>query len=351
MRRLLAIACAALAACAARPTDRPAAGQSVPEEIVFRSEGVALSGTLHLPPGAGRHPAVVVLHASGGPTRDYGAYEHLVRGLPASGIAVLLFDRRGSGRSGGDFATASFGKLAGDGVAAVEHLRARGDIDPARVGVWGVSQGGWLALLAAASSPQVAFAVAVSAPGVTPASQMDYAAGRALRERSLPEAAIAKALEVRSIVDDYYRGKASREAAVRAVEAIEREPWFASAMLAGSRDLPADPARTKWRLEMDYDPLPALRKVDVPALLLFAEDDPWVPVEASMAAVAPIAAGKTAMTVRRVPGTGHYMENARGREPGDTSEGYVDILLEWLRSATGPSSMPEAPGSPARGGG
>ncbi|MCW5592071.1 MAG: alpha/beta fold hydrolase [Burkholderiales bacterium] len=347
---VLALAGALLAACAGRLPDPPLARQPIPQEVSFRSAEVALSGTLHLPAGSGPHPALVVLHASGGPTRDYGAYGHLARELPANGIAVLLFDRRGSGRSGGDFATASFGQLAADGVAAVEHLRARGDIDPSRVGVWGVSQGGWLALLAAASSPHVAFAVAVSAPGVTPAAQMDYAAGRALREIPLPEATIAKALEARSVVNEYVRGKVERESAVRAVEAIDREPWFPSAMLPGGRDLPADPSRSKWRLEMDYDPLPALRKVDVPALLLFAEDDPWVPIEASMAAVAPIAAGKAAMTVRRVPGTGHYMEKARSPDPGDTSEGYAALLVEWLRKATTrqTGSRPDAPSSPTR---
>lgn len=51
-------------------------------------------------------------------------------------------------------------------VAGVAHLRGRGDIDPGRVGVWGVSEGGYVVALAAAS-PEVAFVVGVSAPGVS----------------------------------------------------------------------------------------------------------------------------------------------------------------------------------------
>lgn len=144
------------------------------EQVSFSNGAVKLSGTLYLPAGNERHAALVVFHAANGGTRDFHAYRHLTTALPAAGIAVLVFDRRGSGASTGDFTTATFKDLAGDGLAGIALLKKRRDIDPLRIGVWGVSQGGWLAPLAATLSRDVAFVVSVSVPGGRPPKQTDY---------------------------------------------------------------------------------------------------------------------------------------------------------------------------------
>lgn len=309
--------------------------------VSFSSGNVRISGSLLLPDGTARHPAVVVLHTSGGGTRDFEAYRHLAEQLPRAGIAVLLYDRRGTGQSEGNADTATFQDLASDAVAAVEFLRARQDIDPERVGVWGLSQGGWLSLLAAASSKDIAFVVSISAPGMPPAAQMDYAAERALRGEGRSEQVIRKALAVRAAVNDYYRGRSTREAAERAVREIRGEPWFSSVMLPASGAIPEHPESTRWHRQVDYDPLPALRRVNVPTLLIFAGDDPWVPVEASIAAIAPIVAAKPDMTIRRVGGTGHYMESVGAANLSVTSEAYVSAMLEWLKSVLSKQALKE----------
>ena len=127
------------------------------EEVVFSNRSLELSGTLYLPAGQGPHPALVVVHAASGGGRNFPFYQHLQDRLPASGIAALIYDRRGSGLSGGDFATASFADLAEDACAALAYLRRREDIDARRSGLYGISQGGWIAPLAAARPPETAF--------------------------------------------------------------------------------------------------------------------------------------------------------------------------------------------------
>ncbi len=82
------------------------------------------------------------------------------------GVAALAYDKRGVNESTRDFRRVAFTDLAPDGLAAVAVLRARADIDPGRIGVWGLSQGGWLGPLAASQSKDVAFVIAVSGPGV-----------------------------------------------------------------------------------------------------------------------------------------------------------------------------------------
>src|SRR5205823_3138032 len=101
--------------------------------------------------------------------RDYPLYRHLHRLLPPAGIGVVTFDRRGEGASTGDASRGRFDVQARDALAVREA------IDAERVGLWGVSQGGWIAPLAASHSDRIAFVVGVASTGVTPSEQMMYA--------------------------------------------------------------------------------------------------------------------------------------------------------------------------------
>jgi dienelactone hydrolase len=301
------------------------------EPVTFRNGDVSLAGTLYLPPGPGPFPAIVAFHAANGGNRDYHAYRHLATALPKAGFAVLLFDRRGSGGSGGDFNTATFDDLAADGIAGVSYLKSRPEIDTARIGVWGISQGGWLAPLAATMSRDIAFVVAVSVPGVSPARQMDYAATHALRATGQPAKVIDQALSVRATVNDYYRGRATRPDTERAVEAIRDERWFDEVYLPGSGNLPADPRHTKWFVEMDYNPLDGLARVRVPMAIFFAQTDRWVPVEESIAAIRQATRSNPTVMIERITGTDHLMETGKPDSGQPTSELYVKRLLAWLK--------------------
>ncbi len=313
--------------------DPAGAGRSAEsaEQVSFHNGSIDLSGTLYIPSGVGRYPAVVVFHAAGGGTRSFHAYQHLATALPAAGIAVLIFDRRGSGSSTGDFNTATFQDLAADGIAGVELLKSRRDIDPERIGVWGVSQGGWLGPLAATMSRDIAFVVSVSGPGVSPAGQMDYAAATALRAAGHPPEIIDRALRIRAVVNDYYRGRATRTDAEKAIATIRHEPWFSQVFLPGRGDLPAEPRLTKWYAEMDYDPLAALARVRVPIAFFFAQADPWVPVEESIANIRQATRSNPAVTIQRIPQADHLMETGTPDSGGPISELYLNQLLGWLR--------------------
>lgn len=120
--------------------------------VEFESDGSVLRGRLHVPHGPGPHPGMVLVHGSG---KSAGS-EWLYNGdfMVAHGVAVLAFDKRGTGGSDGDF-TFDFFQLARDVVAGVEFMRKQAEIAPERVGVAGYSQGGWVAPLAASMSPHV----------------------------------------------------------------------------------------------------------------------------------------------------------------------------------------------------
>lgn len=137
------------------------------EPFSFQSAGVTLRGTLYLPPGDGHHPALVWVHGSGRSERRQAMHFPLF--LASEGYAVLAYDKRGVGASGGSYAMpggSTFGipfleRRAQDVLAAVRALRERPEIDPRRVGLFGISQAGWVAAKAA-RSPEVAFTVIYS---------------------------------------------------------------------------------------------------------------------------------------------------------------------------------------------
>ena len=110
--------------------------------IQFTNRDVHLVGTLYLPEHGDHLPAVVALHGASDATRDAALYRHLREGLPAIGVAVLIYDRRGSGASSGTLKGIDYETLADDAIAAQTELAKVWRIDPAKIGFWGLSQGG-----------------------------------------------------------------------------------------------------------------------------------------------------------------------------------------------------------------
>jgi uncharacterized protein len=139
-------------------------------EVRFRSGAATLSGTLTVPPGSGRHAAVAFVHGSGATERSY--LPELQALLVRHGVAVLAYDKRGIGQSGGSYpgespTASTIDILARDAAAAVRFLRSQPEIDRARVGFAGHSQAGWIAPLAASRESAIRFLVILSGPTVT----------------------------------------------------------------------------------------------------------------------------------------------------------------------------------------
>jgi len=164
-------------------------------EVRFRSGDSVLSGTLTLPASPGRHAAVAFVAGSGETTRAY--LPDLQALLVSSGVAVLSYDKRGVGQSSGVYPGESptrpaIDVLARDAAAAARVLAQQPEIDPARVGLAGHSQAGWIMPLAASRAPLVRFLVVLSGPAVT-ASENDLyqtLTGQGERPQGATDAAI-----------------------------------------------------------------------------------------------------------------------------------------------------------------
>jgi pimeloyl-ACP methyl ester carboxylesterase len=313
-------------------------------DIEFRSGGVSLRGTVTLPDGDGPWPGIVTIHGASEGLRDFRLFAHLESLLVPAGVAVIRYDRRGSGASGGDFYAASFDLLADDALAALDVLAAQPGVDARRIGMYGFSQGGWIGPVAAGRSPKVAFLVLVGACAVTPAEQMAYAAATLIREAGHGEAAVRRAIQLRAAVDEAIRGHRSRGEAAELVRAASAEPWFE---LAWVSEPPAEPNEEdrKWRLEMDYDVRPIVQRLRLPVLLIHGGHDRWTPVSESRRVWQAAYAGRSGeLRAEQLAGTGHFPTLANGEdgeEHAPISPDYEALLLHWLRGVVdGPALVP-----------
>jgi pimeloyl-ACP methyl ester carboxylesterase len=146
--------------------------------VKFTCEGVTLAGTLAEPDDQGRHPAVVWVAGDGETPRLTYDHSELVPAFVDVGIAVLSYDKRGVGESGGECCPGDadqFNLLAADVDGAVNALRARPEIDSNAIGIVGASQAGWVAPLAAARSQnRIAFIALADAPTVSTGTEGLY---------------------------------------------------------------------------------------------------------------------------------------------------------------------------------
>ena len=346
--RNFALLCALILTLAASPSDAQPAPTTVPwaapastsvlsEARHFTSAGARLSGTLTLPQGAARVPVVVVTHSASSPLRDASLYQHLKTMLPALGIGVFVYDRRGSGESGTETAGGDYALLADDANAAGASLKSHPRVDAARIGTWGLSQGGWISPLAASRSSVFSFVIAVSAPVVTADVQMMFSSINHLRANGHSQAEIEQMAATRTAVDNYMRGRGSKVEAQRLIDLAKTKPWFKYTYMG---ETVRDREVSGWRKEIENDPLANLTKVEVPTLILYGAYDAVVPVAESVERLKGVAATMPNMKVHVVARADHTMQTELdraisldpkndGTEQPDSAE-YVAIMSTWL---------------------
>jgi pimeloyl-ACP methyl ester carboxylesterase len=308
------------------------------EEIHFRSGGNTLAGVLVLPTTPGPHAAVVFLNGSGATDRTgRGLYPALWRHFARCGFASLAWDRPGVGRSTGDFEQQTFDDRAHEALDAVAFLRARSDIRAEAVGLWGFSQGGIVAPLAASRSADVAFLIEVSGCQTAAWQQDLYRVEAELRADGFSEADVAAAVAFAEMRMGLMRRAGSFEELDQAQQKVRDRPWFEYVHLCDRKRFHSG------TVTVGFDPGPSWEKVRCPVLAIFGDKDTSCPVERSIAVVRRglERAGNRDVTVKVFSQAGHAItvtetggrKNPRKRPAGSGPEfapGYLEIMAEWL---------------------
>ncbi|HYD78169.1 MAG TPA: alpha/beta fold hydrolase [Paucimonas sp.] len=246
-------------------------------EVGFKNDAqsIALAGMLFVPKVEGPYPGVVIIHGSGNSHRDNFWYLSLVQHLQAQGIAVLLPDKRGSGKSEGNWRGASMEDLATDTEAAVHFLKFSSGLPLSKIGVIGLSQGGQIAPIVAARGSDVGFVTNVVGASLPLRDIVVYEERHNLRQLGfLPPVADAMA-QLNAL---YLRH-------------------------VGQRGF--------WQAVGDFDPLPYWRQVRVPALVVLGGEDTNVPTAASVERLRSLKQDNIKLVV--YPDSGHALEDPRGR--------------------------------------
>ena len=285
-----------------------------------------LQGTMTLPRGGGPFPAVVLFGGTGQEDRDGSFAGHrpffvIADHLTRRGFATLRFDERGRGRSSGlSGELRSVDADALDALALVDVLRQQPEIDPARVGIVGHSEGGLVAVSAASLKDDVAFIVLLGSPAMDGVALSLLQHESMQRARGAPETHLAFERDVRTRVYDILKTEPDRERAREAIRAVLRDatatagdsmPWLFTFTLA--IDALAGPRYSAvFRQRLLFDPEPLLRTLRIPVLALFGSRDVQVPAAANAPLMEAAIAGSSPLSdVMILDGLNHVFQTAR----------------------------------------
>lgn len=289
------------------------------EALSFQNGSARLAARLLVPAGKGPHPAVVLGHGGGVRHRNE-VYNIVADFFAARGIATLLFDKRGVGKSTGDY-TGDPRILSEDLLAGVALLRARSDINPRQVGLWVFSGGTEEALVAAARSRDVAFLILVSAPGLPVTEWYSMMVEAGTREAGSSEEEIKEAVAFVKRQIAFARTGQDREEFEAALEKARSQPWFSRTW------------NWEW-LQGDSDPASSLRRLTCPVLVIYGELDIAIgPVEPNRVAIEKglREGGNRDYTIKVFPKGGHQLWLTEGRDPVKTYvPGYFNTMTEWI---------------------
>lgn len=278
---------------------------------VATPDGQVIAAVIESAGNAGARPTVVLISGAGAHDRNgytlvtarghNDAFRTLSTRLVRLGYAVVRFDKVGTGSSTGDYRVhATTASHAAHVAAIVTAIRGAREVDPERITLVGHSEGGAIAGIVAADDPRIAGVALLAAPAWTGRRimryQLRYAAARRHRTVSYTSADLIEAYLV-------------RDAAAR----VGTEAWYP--------------------YFLDYDPLPPMRRLRSPVLVLQGDRDEVVTAEQAVEIAEAITAnGNAAVRFQVMPGYTHSFTNAdRGAGPvAPLSEEIISLIEDWL---------------------
>jgi len=307
-------------------------------DVRITSADVTLAGVITLPEGPGPHPALLLVDGSGQTERSN--MRELAAALAGTGYATLAYDKRGVGESTGDpdaWAYFDIADLATDAASAAGHLAAHPQVDAERVGILGISQGGWVAPHAATLSDQISFMVLMSPSVTTVAEDRIFERAARLHDEGFTAEEVAQAAAMQRLYHQVTRQGEGFNRFQTAWEQHAETRWF-QRVYPSDALLDPDHRHHAWFASvLDYDPVPRLERLDLPVIWLFGdpEFDRLGPVEGSLDVVQRFAAEGKPYTVHVFPGTDHGLRRVDSEAaPSDGLPIWATPLVTWLAGVT-----------------
>lgn len=309
-----------------RPQHPVAPFPYIVQEVVFDTPNPEVSplGTLTYPTHGGPFPAVVLVAGTGAHDRDSNISLHksmlvLADHLTRQGFAVLRYDKRGVGLTGGGaHPISTTDDYAADALAALRFLKIQPQVNGAQVGLAGHSEGGIIAaMVAAQAQAEVAYIALLATPGLPGVQLKSLQDAAARRADGMPEELVLANQEQERELFDIAASQLQRDQAIAAmVKATNALPKQTKTML----DIPPEgiPGEafegllTPWfRRFLQLDPATYLQQVRCPVLALIGEKDLQVPATKNMAALVTALAGNHQAKLLLLPELNHLLQQAK----------------------------------------
>ncbi|HBB91325.1 MAG: hypothetical protein A2X22_02635 [Bacteroidetes bacterium GWF2_49_14] len=306
------------------------------EEVVFENAAAnaRLAGTLTLPKSGGPFTVAVLISGSGPQNRDEELLGHkpflvLSDYLTRNGIAVLRYDDRGTASSTGNFSLATTEDLATDAEAAIAYLKTRKEINPEKIGLIGHSEGGMIAPLVASRSKDVAFIVMMAGTGMRGSSLLPLQSELISKAAGIPEADLAKGKEINARLFDMVAKSKDPEklqlqvttylnSVVKDLPANEKPQGMSDEDLVKTQ---VNQLCSPWMLFfLNYNPIPALKKVKCPVLAINGEKDLQVPPKENLGPIKKALKKNKSVTIIEFPGMNHLFQECTTGSPNEYAQ-------------------------------
>jgi len=314
---------------------------------------VHLAGTLTMPKGEHRHPAIILLGVAGKTDRDqsfgpYRSFKIIAERLTQSGFAVLRCDDRGVGGSSGSLYESSYGDLVADALAMVSHLRRMPEIDPTKVGVLGISEGAALGGILAGTS-QLDFAVLLSYPaqsGITTIRQQIHSLSAIYKFTKQQEDLLLFDFEevsklimknndplvLKSEIKKHLEKSNPETKALTQYLFIPQEIEEAVQLYSGAW----------YRSQLEYEPTKILSTLNCPVLIMYGDQDPFVNPDVNIPILKQDLKIKKNIDLETIDSVNHIFQDAPNGSPLDYiknnnafSERALTKIEAWLIRVVG----------------
>lgn len=319
-------------------------GKSISAETIrFQSNPFDITAELRKPEGEGPYPLVIFVHGDGPAYRSHSST--LKACVLDAGYATLMWDKPGYGESTGEFSSGHLRReRAGILVDAIETMKKHPEIDGSRIGVWGISQAGYVIPMALEKTNDIAFMILVGCPGENGIQQTAYLIKRQLESEGFSD-------EVAQNAENHFIRLFHAETFEEYIQharplydnPVQRDLGFVSALWDKDNWKPIDPGR-----EGFYDPMDVMETVTVPALVFFGAKDTQVdPIQGREAYQNAFKhAGNKNFQIEIIDDadhniilceTGSMRERSRRTRKGwsNYAPEYIEIMGTWLKALNG----------------
>ncbi len=298
------------------------------EEVTFPNSkaNISLAGTLTTPRSSGSHPVVLLIAGTGPHDRDETiAGQHpfliLADALTRNGFAVLRYDKRGIASSTGDYALATTEDFANDAEAAITFLKTRPDLNTKKLGIIGHSEGGLIAAMLAAHQPQqLSWIVLLATPALKGEDTLLLQSKLIAQAGGLTDEQIAASLAFDRKAYSLVREEKDPATLEKKLNDLVRSTGMTNSLpqpvLQSQIRMISSPW---WRYFLDYDPVPTLKKITIPVLVLDGDKDLQVPSAENLPLIqsALTAAENKDFEVAEMPNLNHLFQHSETGSPSE----------------------------------